>query len=56
MSVKSDVLEILEKNKDSSVSGQSIARTLGVSRAAVWKAVKSLQDEGHEISAVNNQG
>ena len=56
MSVKEKILEILEKNKNTPVSGQSIADTLGVSRAAVWKAVKSLKDEGYKISAVNNQG
>ena len=56
MSVKENILEILEKNKNSSVSGQFIAENLGVSRAAVWKAVKSLRDEGYSISAVNNQG
>ncbi len=32
-------------------SGQNLARSLGVSRAAVWKQVESLRSEGYEIEA-----
>ncbi|MGC9515879.1 biotin--[acetyl-CoA-carboxylase] ligase, partial [Methanocrinis sp.] len=32
-------------------SGQKLARSLGVSRAAVWKQVESLRSEGYEIEA-----
>ena len=56
MSVRSSILEILEKNRDSSVSGRFLAETLGVSRAAVWKAVESLRSEGYDIEAANNRG
>lgn len=50
------VLELLEKNKGKYVSGGRIASFLGVSRNAVWKAVKTLQDRGYEIGAVTNKG
>lgn len=56
MSVKSNVLEILESRRGESVSGNEIAETLGVSRNAVWKGIKQLRDEGYSILAVTNKG
>ena len=56
MSVKSDVLHILESKKGESVSGEALAEMLGCSRAAVWKAVKSLREDGYEIEEVTNRG
>ena len=38
---------MLEKNKGEVLSGESIAGELGCTRAAVWKAVKSLREEGY---------
>lgn len=38
------------------LSGQQISRELGVSRAAVWKAVEALRREGYEIESVPRQG
>ncbi|HEY7889783.1 MAG TPA: biotin--[acetyl-CoA-carboxylase] ligase [Steroidobacteraceae bacterium] len=37
-------------------SGEQLAETLGVSRAAVWKAVESLRDLGSTLHAVRNRG
>ncbi len=37
-------------------SGEDLAQTLGVSRSAVWKAVKSLRDLGATLHAVRNRG
>jgi BirA family biotin operon repressor/biotin-[acetyl-CoA-carboxylase] ligase len=37
-------------------SGEALARTLGVSRSAVWKAVASLRMLGSELHAVRNRG
>ena len=56
MSVKDSVLETLHKNKGKYVSGESISGDFGVSRAAVWKAINSLRQEGYEIDAVTNRG
>lgn len=56
MSVKSEVLGLLEANRDKSLSGQELAERLGVTRAAVWKAVNVLKKEGYHIQAVNNRG
>lgn len=56
MSVKTELLSILEANREKDLSGEEIAGTLGVSRTAVWKAIKSLRQEGYQIEAVNNRG
>lgn len=56
ISVKDRVLLILEENKGNTISGEALAKALNVSRAAVWKAMKALQDEGYEISASTNKG
>lgn len=56
MSTKDKILKILEENRDSHISGESIATELGISRTAVWKAVKSLKSEGHNIDSVTNKG
>lgn len=56
LSIKQQVLSILEENKGENLSGASIAKDLSVSRNAVWKAIKSLQSEGYDIKAVTNKG
>ena len=38
------------------VSGAAMAKAIGVSRNAVWKAVKALRAEGYAIDAVTNRG
>ena len=37
-------------------SGETLAKELGMSRSAVWKAVKSLRDLGATLHAVRNRG
>lgn len=54
MTVKDKVLLILQKNI--AMSGEEIANQIGCTRAAVWKAIKSLQADGMEITGVNNVG
>ena len=56
MAIKNEIALILEQSRGTAVSGQELADRLGVSRAAVWKAVKQLQDEGYSISAGTNRG
>lgn len=56
MSVKSELLKLLEANRGKDLSGEQIASQLNVTRAAVWKAVKSLTAEGYHIEAGNNRG
>ena len=56
MTVKERVLTLLEKNKDISLSGESMARVLSVSRNAVWKSIETLRSEGYTIEAGRNKG
>lgn len=56
MGVKNEVLAIFETSRGQLHSGQSLGDALGVSRNAVWKAIRQLQQEGHAIAAVSNQG
>ena len=50
-------VEILKLLGDAGfVSGEYIAEHLGVSRTAVWKQIKSLQNLGYEIESVKNKG
>lgn len=56
MTIKEEILELFESNKGIYFSGEEIAQQLAVSRAAVWKAVKVLQNEGYAIDAVSNKG
>ncbi len=55
MSTKSVILETLQKSSDH-VSGESLAQICSVSRAAVWKAIRSLEEEGFKIEAITNRG
>ncbi len=56
MSTKNDILAVLESERERFVSGQELAEKLNISRTAVWKAVKSLEESGHRILAVTNKG
>lgn len=56
MSLKNNVLHILELNKGANISGQELADMLCVSRTAVWKAINSLKQEGYLIDATSNKG
>lgn len=56
MPLRDRVLAVLEENKGKNVSGSQIARSVGMTRSAVWKAVKQLRDEGYIIYAVTNKG
>lgn len=52
---KQEVLLLLQQ-AGGALSGEQISRTLGVSRAAVWKAIGQLRQEGYEITAATRRG
>ncbi|MBP3199568.1 MAG: biotin--[acetyl-CoA-carboxylase] ligase [Butyrivibrio sp.] len=56
MSTSEKVLFILESNKDKYTSGEEMAQQCGVSRNAVWKAIKDLRQKGYGIEAASNKG
>ncbi len=56
MATKQKLIELFESSKGVYFSGEEIAGQLGISRAAVWKNIKALQNEGYSIDAVTNKG
>jgi len=56
MGTKEQLLRLLEDNRERHVSGAAMAKAIGVSRNAVWKAVEALRAEGYAIDAVTNRG
>ncbi|MBR4628440.1 MAG: biotin--[Ruminococcus sp.] len=56
MNVKDSLLNTLASAGGEYVSGAVLAESLGVSRNAVWKAVKSLEAEGYVIESAASKG
>ena len=54
--MKTEILCILKSQPGKFISGEELANTFGVSRAAVWKAIASLRNDGHKIIASTNKG
>lgn len=54
--IKENIISILESNKGLFISGEKIANNLKVSRTAIWKAIKSLKNDGYNIHSVSNKG
>ena len=56
MALKDLILQELERNRHTYLSGQALSKTLGVTRAAVWKGIQALKDSGHVILSSTNKG
>ena len=54
MGIKERTLAILDSGE--TISGERLAKELGVSRNAVWKAMNQLRRDGYQIEAVTNRG
>lgn len=50
------VLALLRERPREYLSGEAMSRTLGISRAGVWKAVEGLRQEGYTIASAPNRG
>jgi BirA family biotin operon repressor/biotin-[acetyl-CoA-carboxylase] ligase len=55
MPLKNDILYELLSAEDF-ISGEALAKKFGKSRAAVWKAIRSLTNDGYDIKAITNKG
>ena len=55
-SMKKNILDYLQNNRDRHMSGNAISKELGISRAAVWKQICNLRREGYRINARPNCG
>ena len=56
MILRSKILELLRKAGEAYLSGEEIAKRLGVSRTAVWKHIKELRDAGYGIKSRSRSG
>ena len=56
MSLRDEVLGVLLLAGDKYCSGSGLARQLGVSRTAIWKAIEQLKADGADISSVTRRG
>ena len=52
---RQNILALLHQAQDY-LSGEEMSRTLGISRAAVWKAVDALRQEGYQIESAPRRG
>ena len=53
--MKAEILKML-READGYISGQEICEKFNVSRTAVWKVIRRLQEDGYEVEAVRNKG
>ncbi|MCD7887307.1 MAG: biotin--[acetyl-CoA-carboxylase] ligase [Clostridiales bacterium] len=53
---KQKILALLRQNPEGYTSGEAMSRQLGISRAAVSKAVSGLRQEGYDIRSATNRG
>jgi BirA family biotin operon repressor/biotin-[acetyl-CoA-carboxylase] ligase len=56
MSVKESIRTLLEEHRGEFLSGGEMAEQLGVSRNAVWKAIRQLETEGYRFDSVSGRG
>lgn len=50
------ILSIFRSNRDNYISGEELSKILGISRAAIWKHIEKLRNEGYDISASPHLG
>ncbi len=54
--MKYRILEMLKNNEEGFLSGQKISEELGITRAAIWKHMNTLKEEGYTIESVSRKG
>ena len=53
---KEKALALLKERAGEFISGQELADTLFITRAGIWKIIRSLKQQGFDIDAVSNRG
>ena len=56
MGTKDNLLQYLKKQRGAWVSGELLSNEMSVSRAAVWKHVRKLKEEGYVIKSSPKKG
>lgn len=54
--LREEIFKLLYEAGEQYVSGEQISERLGVTRAAVWKHIKAIEDEGYNVEAVRRLG
>lgn len=54
--MKEKILKLLKDSGNDFVSGQKISEELGVSRAAIWKYMNVIKEDGYDIEAISRKG
>ena len=53
--MRDKIIKIILDNKDNFISGEELSKQLGISRAAVWKHINILREEGYNIENMLNK-
>lgn len=54
--MRDEIISLLKKSSPAPLSGEAIAQQLGISRTAVWKNMRALQEKGYNISGSPRRG
>jgi BirA family biotin operon repressor/biotin-[acetyl-CoA-carboxylase] ligase len=54
--MKGKILKLLKDSGSEFVSGEKLSEILGVSRAAIWKYINIIKEDGYEIEAISRKG
>lgn len=53
---RKQLIELLSKNEETYISGQQLSKDLNISRSAVWKHMKKLEQDGYDIEGIPRKG
>lgn len=56
MGTKDQLLSYLKENRGSWISGEMLSNEMNVSRAAIWKHIRKLKEEGYVIASSSKKG
>ncbi|GAA0789758.1 biotin--[acetyl-CoA-carboxylase] ligase [Hathewaya limosa] len=54
--MKEEVLKLLKESGNEFISGENLSKQFGISRAAIWKYIKVLKEDGYNIESVSRKG
>ena len=54
--MRTAILQILKEKSPEPVSGEELAKKLGITRTAIWKHIQALKKEGYQIEAYTKKG
>lgn len=54
--MKDKIIKLFKDNQDSYLSGETLSKSLGISRAAIWKYINALKEDGYEFDSSTKVG